>query len=535
MLGSCAKNYPNTVRRVYEEGHQICSHSYDHPALTSKTDEQIKSQMSKTKNVLDNILGMNFTYHVRPPYGDVNARVRNVLGNYFGAASIIWSVDPLDWQDRNATTVANRIVSKSYNGAIVLCHDIYNSTVNGVLSAIDTLKSYGYEFVTLNELFRRRGKTLNPGSSYADCKPTSEEYGALIQPTVTEKDMNGKKYALMSSDYDNAKIYYTTDGSNPIYSKNVYKEPVEIAPGAKVRAVVAYNLNGSRSSETSYTASMTITPAVSVPVAESKYGMIHLSAVEDGATIRYTTDNTAVTASSPVYSSAITPYTGVLRARAYLGEHYSHELLLYVSENANIFRDVPYDAWYAETVDRSVVLGLFNGVGDLRFEPDSKLTRGMFVTVLHRLMSAHNADMTVTATAPFSDLTQEWYMDAVAWASEKGLVNGYTDGTFGPDRHISREEMCTILGRTLEWFGYELPEGDLSFTDGEYINLWAVDYICAISEMGIVNGYTDGSFGPQNTATRAEAATVLLRTWDHLREEPEETNPIVRFFHFIFG
>ncbi len=535
MLGSCAKNYPKTVRRAYEEGHQICSHSYDHPTLTTQSDTQIYNQMNKTKNILDDALGMNFTYHVRPPYGDVNARVRGILGNQFHAASIIWSVDPLDWQDRNATTVANRIVSKSYNGAIVLCHDIYSTTVTGVLNAIDTLKSYGYEFVTLNELFRRRGKTLNPGSSYADCKKTDREYGPMLKPTISEKDVNGKKYAVMESNYSEAKIYYTLDGSNPIYSKKVYKEPIEIQPGTKIRAVVAYTLNGSRSEETTYTASNTIEHILTAPTAESKYGLIFLRTTESNVRIRYSTDNTEVTAKSTLYTDALEPFDGVIRARVYRGESYSPEFCVYVSKNANLFTDVPYDAWYAESIDRSVTLGLFNGVGPLVFEPESKLTRGMFVTVLYRLMEAHAADMAVKAPASFPDLTQDWYKEAVAWASEKGIVNGYTDGTFGPDREISREEMSTILGRTLNWYGKKLPKGELSFTDAEITNLWAKDYIASITELGILKGYTDGSFGPLNTATRGEAATVLLRTWDYLRQEPEEADVWSRIIRFITG
>lgn len=518
MLGSCAQNYPNTVRRVYEEGHQVCSHSYDHPALTTKSNDQIYWQMNKTKNILNDILGMNFTYHIRPPYGDCNDRVRGVLGQ-FNAASFIWSIDPMDWQDRNATIVANRIVSQAYNGAIVLCHDIYGSTVTGVLNAIDTLKSYGYEFVTVNELFRRRGVTLTPGKNYYDCKSTGVEYGELIRPTISEKDMNGKKYAFMTSYYSDAKIYYTTDGSNPIYSKNVYKDPVQIPAGATVRAVVAYNLNGSRSPETSYKAKDTITPAVNMPTAEMQNDMIVLRTTEKDGIIRYTTDNTPVTETSTVYSAPIARYTGVLRAKVYAGEEYSYEAVFYSTENGNLFSDVPFGDWFAANVDRAVALGIFRGVGNNEFRPNDNLTRGMFVTTLYRLMEVNGADMTVVDPAIFPDLTQEWYMDAVAWAYENGIVNGYSDGTFCPDRAISREEMCVILARTLQWFGGKLTVGELSFTDADLISVWAVKHVRAISTMGIILGYADGSFAPRNTATRAEAATVLLRTYDYLKAE----------------
>ncbi len=517
MLGSCAENYPNTVRRAYEEGHQICSHSYDHPALTTKTDEQISWQMSKTDSILDGILGMDFNYIVRPPYGDVNSRVLSVLSG-FSAPSIIWSVDPYDWRDRNAQTVCNRVVSQSFDGAIVLLHDIYGSTVNGVLMAMDILADYGYEFVTLNELYRRRNIALQPGVNHYYCKPNGTQYGPVTAPVLTQTDNYGSKLVHMSAQ-EGTRIYYTTDGSNPAYSTQYYTEPFAVAPGTTVRAVAAYNLNGSRSAESALTAEQIKLHSPKFSIID---GMIHITNPNPDTDLRYTLDGTPANAESQLYSEPIALFDGVIRYRVIGYGVTGAENRMYVTSNGNLFSDVPSNVWYAETVDRAVTLGLFAGMGNYKFSPETGLTRAMFVTVLYRLMQQSGADVSYECAAGFTDLREDWYLDALAWGCENEIVFGYGDNTFRPDLAITREEMCALLSRCLRWYGLEVPEGEISFPDAEEISDWAREDVCVIAAMKLVKGYSDGSFVPQNTATRAEAASLLVRTYDLLNAEPKE-------------
>lgn len=522
MLGSCASNYPNTVRRVYEEGHQICGHSYDHPPLTTKTNEQVIWQMDKTDSILDGILGMDFTYTIRPPYGDINSRVLSVLGEKYDSPAIIWSVDPYDWQDRNSNTVANRVVSGSFDGSIVLVHDIYGSTVTGILSAIDTLKAYGYEFVTLNELFRRRGKELPAGEKVYYCKPTGTDLGPVQAPVISEADTYGNRQIVMTAQ-EGADIYYTLDGSNPIYSSRKYTGPFNIAPGAYIRAVAAYHLNGSRSTEVSHVASTApILDHVSVEVRDGK---IHMSNPNKGMDLRITTDGTAVTEDSSLYAEPLDLFTGELRYRVIGPGVTGPEVKLYVTENGNLFRDVPTSEWYAPTVDRAVTEGLFNGVGDYRFAPTKGVTRGMFVTVLYRLMEKLGVDVSYEDPAQFTDAPEQWYADALAWGSEQGIVNGYSNDIFAPDKEITREEMCVMLSRALQWYGCVLPEAGKAFGDSEEISSWAYADVLAMSQIGMILGYSNGDFGPRNTATRAQAATVLLRAYDFLESYEFPTVP----------
>ncbi len=513
MLGSCAANYPNTVRRAYEEGHQICSHSYDHPALTTKTNEQVIWQMDKTRGILNGILGMDFSYTIRPPYGDINGRVLSVFKERYNSASIIWSVDPYDWQDRNSYTVANRVVSGSFDGAIVLVHDIYGSTVTGILSAIDTLKDYGYEFVTLNELFRRRGKVLPAGENVHYCKPTGSDLGPVQAPVISEVDTYGGREVVMTAQ-EGASIYYTTDGSNPAYSNQKYTAPLTLAPGAYIRAVAAYHLNGSRSAEVSY---VTSTAPVLEPVTIAvRDGKIHMTNPNEGMDLRISTDGTAVSEESALYTEPLELYDGELRYRVIGTGVTGPEVKLYVTMNGNLFRDVPTTEWYAPTVDRAVTEGLFNGMGNYVFAPSKGVNRAMFITVLYRLMEKLGVDVSYEKGAEFPDATEQWYEDALSWGAEQGIVYGYTDGTFAPNKEITREEMCVMLSRAFQWYGCIMPEGGNEFADSGEISAWAYADVLAMSGMELILGYEDGSFRPGNTATRAQAATVLLRAYDFL-------------------
>ena len=524
MLGSLAAQYPNTVRRAYEEGHQICNHSYDHPALTTKTNEQIYWQLSKTDSILDEVLGMDFHYTVRPPYGDVNSRVHAILRDSFDSASIIWSVDPYDWRDRNSYTVANRVVSGSFDGAIVLVHDIYGSTVTGILSAIDTLKDYGYEFVTLAELFRRRGKVMTPGENIHYCKPTGTDLGPVEAPVISETVTYGSRELVMSAQ-PGATIYYTTDGSNPVYSNLQYTQPLTLSPGTTVRAVAAYNLNGSRSESVTYQTSFM--PAWEPVAIEILDGKIHMKNPNEGTDLRISTDGTAVNGESALYTEPLDLFDGELRY-CILGEGFTGpEMKLYVTKNGNLFRDVPTNEWYAPTVDRAVTEGIFNGMGDFRFAPTKGVNRAMFVTVLYRLMEKLGANVSYELPATFPDATEQWYLDALSWSSEQGIVMGYTDGTFAPDKEITREEMCTMLSRVLQWYGCDLPEGGDDFADSEEISAWAYADVLAMSGMELILGYEDETFRPRNTATRAQSATVLLRAYDLLSDMMEnEQEPL---------
>lgn len=147
ILGKSARIQSETVSRMFAEGHQIGNHTWDHPNLAQLSDELIQQQIRQTDDIVTQIIGRP-TPHLRPPYGAYNDRVLAVSG----LPIIFWSVDPLDWKDRDADVVAARII-ESPAGAIILAHDIHKTTVASVPAIIEALRNRGIHFVTVTKLF----------------------------------------------------------------------------------------------------------------------------------------------------------------------------------------------------------------------------------------------------------------------------------------------------------------------------------------------------------------------------------------------
>lgn len=175
---------------------------------------------------------------------------------------------------------------------------------------------------------------------------------------------------------------------------------------------------------------------------------------------------------------------------------------------ASPFGDVTEDDWYYSVVLDAYEQGIVNGLSATEFGPDSTASRGQVVTMLWRLMGKPAS----SGTAPFEDLTADYYRDAVNWASGRGVVNGYSDTEFGPDGKICRQDLVTILYR-LE--SAPAVSGDLAaYSDGESVQSYAEQaMVWAVSE-GIINGYSDGTLRPDNTASRAEVCAILMRYMD---------------------
>ena len=176
LVGTCVERYPELVKREVEEGHQVANHSWDHTKLTTLSPAGISSQLSKTENAIDKACGKDLgTLMVRPPYGSSNSAVQNSAN----APLIFWSVDTLDWKYRNAETVKNNIVNNAKDGAIILLHDIHSTSVQGAVAAIEELTGQGYTFVTISELFRRKGITLSNGTGYHSAPANGVDLGPI--------------------------------------------------------------------------------------------------------------------------------------------------------------------------------------------------------------------------------------------------------------------------------------------------------------------------------------------------------------------
>ncbi|MGE7944537.1 polysaccharide deacetylase family protein [Lysinibacillus xylanilyticus] len=149
MVGTNVSKNPAIVEQVYEAGHEIGNHTWNHPKLTSLSTSAVKQEVDKTSNAIYNAIGQYPTVF-RPPYGATNDKVRSVIT----MPSILWSIDTLDWKHRNADKVLSYVKASAKDGSIILMHDIHQSTANGLENVILYLQKQGYEFVTVSEILQ---------------------------------------------------------------------------------------------------------------------------------------------------------------------------------------------------------------------------------------------------------------------------------------------------------------------------------------------------------------------------------------------
>ncbi len=149
------------------------------------------------------------------------------------------------------------------------------------------------------------------------------------------------------------------------------------------------------------------------------------------------------------------------------------------------------------------------GYPDGTVRPEGDITRAEVATIFFRLLTDESRDEFWSQTNDYTDVDADaWYNNAVSTLSNAGILNGYEDGTFQPDGNITRAEFATITARFFE----ATYEGEDLFSD--IAGHWAADYINQAANAGIVDGYPDGTFRPQQNITRAEAMTMVNRTID---------------------
>lgn len=176
------------------------------------------------------------------------------------------------------------------------------------------------------------------------------------------------------------------------------------------------------------------------------------------------------------------------------------------------FTDVAEDAWYHDYVYDLVYRGVVNGMTATTYEPEGKLTRAQFVKLLACSLADAETLKTYEGQHPFKDSEGHWAEAYIAWAKDKGIVEGVSATEFDPEAPITREQMATIFGRYALKQGIELPKDAApaeSFPDADKISEYAREFVELMRIAGILNGYEDGTFRPQNTATRAEAAKLF--------------------------
>jgi len=189
----------------------------------------------------------------------------------------------------------------------------------------------------------------------------------------------------------------------------------------------------------------------------------------------------------------------------------------FVNEWNNPFRDIGENDWFYRYIRFAFANGLILGMSEDEFAPNTSLSRAMIVTILWRLSDSPKA----AGNNSFADVRQgQWYTTAINWAYEEGVVSGYGNGQFGPSDNITREQLSLILLNYARYHGLNANIDTFStmFSDSGDVSPWASSAMMWANTSGIVAGRSATTLVPGGTATRAEAAAMMLRFIEYARE-----------------
>ena len=173
------------------------------------------------------------------------------------------------------------------------------------------------------------------------------------------------------------------------------------------------------------------------------------------------------------------------------------------------YTDVQADDWFYDAVAFASKSGLMTGTSTTTFEPNTTTTRGMIVAILNRLEGSPTA-----ASAGFVDVKDgDWYADAVNWAASVGVVNGMGEGLFAPNAAITREQMAAILYNYAAYKGYDISDrADISgYSDADQVSAWAGEAVQWAVAESLIAGVTIDTLDAQGSATRAQVAAIFQR------------------------
>jgi len=168
------------------------------------------------------------------------------------------------------------------------------------------------------------------------------------------------------------------------------------------------------------------------------------------------------------------------------------------------YADLSTGTWYHEAVDYAIREGLLTGYGNGTFNPNGNLSRAMLAQILYNKAGRPS----VNGGSSFMDVVPDsWYGDAVMWAAAQGIVGGYGNGKFGPNDHITREQLAVMLWR----YSKEpaATDKELHFSDANRASSWALEALRWAAENGILSGKGDGILDPGGLASRAETAQIF--------------------------
>lgn len=440
---------------------------------------------------------------------------------------------------------------KELIGEIESEHEIFQAILelDKTIKKAEELKEEDYpaeDWQIFSEVLKKANDVLQQG----DPEPTLEDYqnatNGLKQAyeMLTEEGLNQYSVTVEGSyaensgegDYPEGDIVRISAGTKQGYTFKGWKssdveidnadedEASFIMPNHSVLVEARWKKNKKSSSSGSYSLDEG-TEKYDVDINESENGTVELN--KDYAA-KGTTVKISVTPDDgyKVESVVITDKYGSDIKAEYMGEgEYSFVMpgtnvdisVIFVEKNTDYtqnivpFTDVSDTDWYYEAVKYVYENGIMSGVGNGRFDPEQKTTRGMMATVLWKIEGSEEVDN----VAPFLDVTSDaYYAEAVAWATENNIVSGYDNSIFGPDDYITREQLITILWRYAEYKGYDTSVGEneniLSYRDGSTVSEYAVEAMKWACGAGIISG-DNGMLNPGEHARRSHMAQMMMR------------------------
>ncbi|SED86521.1 Peptidoglycan/xylan/chitin deacetylase, PgdA/CDA1 family [Streptomyces misionensis] len=156
------EKYPQLVKRMSAEGHEVASHTWDHKILTDISDDQVRDELVRPNEAIERLTGHKPTL-MRPPQGRTDANIHKICKE-LGLAEVLWSVTAKDYATNDSALIKKRVLEQADRDGIILLHDIYPGTVPAVPGIIDALKERGYHFVTVPQLLAPG--TAEPGKVY---------------------------------------------------------------------------------------------------------------------------------------------------------------------------------------------------------------------------------------------------------------------------------------------------------------------------------------------------------------------------------
>jgi peptidoglycan/xylan/chitin deacetylase (PgdA/CDA1 family) len=185
VVGQNVKEFPEIVRRIAEEGHEIGNHSYTHKNLQKLSDAAVRQELEKTRVAIKEAAGVE-PLTMRPPYGAFSTRQREWAFQEFGYPAVMWSVDPLDWKRPGPSVVADRIIKGAGNGAIILAHDLHAQTVDAMPKTLDGLRERGFRFVTMSQLFALENRWTRIREAEAEAIRSRQSVEDKLEPADSD-------------------------------------------------------------------------------------------------------------------------------------------------------------------------------------------------------------------------------------------------------------------------------------------------------------------------------------------------------------